>query len=69
LDPFAAFTADAQHKQIEKLTNKIDLLTAQEKEKVWRFTREILHQQLIKAESEYTRWQRNCRSIQRKDGK
>ena len=69
LDPFAAFTADAQHKQIEKLTNKIDLLTAQEKEKVWRFTREILRQQLIKAESEYTRWQRNCRSIQRKDGK
>lgn len=67
-DPFAAFAADARHKEIKKLTNTIELITAEENVKVWRNTRGILRQQLVQAESEYTRWQRKCRSIER-DGK
>ena len=64
-DPFAAFAADARHKEIKKLTNTIELITAEEKVKVWRNTRGILRQQLVQAESEYNRWQRKWRSIER----
>ena len=63
LDPFAAFSVDAQDREISRLNQQIRLMDAKEKMTVWRHTYDILRNQMLQAESEYLSWQRKYNDI------
>tara|TARA_B100001758_G_scaffold243263_1_gene252771 strand:+ start:1093 stop:2715 length:1623 start_codon:yes stop_codon:yes gene_type:complete len=63
LDPFAAFSVDAQDREISRLNQQIRLMDAKEKMTVWRHTYVILRNQMLQAESEYLSWQRKYNEI------
>ena len=63
LDPFAAFSVDAQDLEISTLDRHIKLKVVKEQMRVWRHTYDILRNQMVQAESEYVSLQQKYNEI------
>jgi len=62
-DPFAALATDSKGREVKRMTQKIERVEVEAQVKAWEVTRNILREQLKKAEEEHSSWKRTLRRI------
>jgi len=62
-DPFAALATDAKGREVKRMANKIERIEVEAQVKAWDRTRNMLREQLKKAEEEHSEWKRTLRRL------
>ena len=62
-DPFAALATDAKGREVKRMANKIERVEVEAQVKAWDRTRNMLREQLKKAEEEHSEWKRTLRRL------
>jgi hypothetical protein len=62
-DPFAALATDSKGREVKRMTQKIERVEVEAQVKAWEVTRNILREQLKKAEEEHSSWRKTLRRI------
>jgi len=62
-DPFAALATDSKGREVKRMTQKIERVEVEAQVKAWEVTRNILREQLKKAEEEHSSWKKTLRRI------
>jgi len=62
-DPFAALATDAKGREVKRMATKIERVEVEAQVKAWDRTKNMLREQLKKAEEEHNEWKRTLRRL------